>query len=225
MTVFSCNYKVLGHIVQSWVNWDNPEVVWNLVYRTKSLKWEFVIILLVYNLMIGPLLSGHSWGMAKWSGNHLILHSHEWQSQNFSLHHQYNIKQTSDENKGKYQLGNYKLIQYQILQSNIIRMIWQIVMRITNEIMNGSQMVNKWFSIKYLSCRLRRKLNSLIMMWLLLNEQKLMLRLWKISQKKMRRVRMKLAKDTQLWNAKEASKNHQEPQGDAHGEHFIKSLD
>ena len=41
----------------------------------------------------------------------------------------------------------------------------------------------------------------------------------------MRRVRMKLAKDTQLWNAKEASKNHQEPQGDAHGEHFIKSLD
>ena len=128
-------------------------------------------------------------------------------------------------NKGKYQPGNYKLIQYQILQSNIIRMIWQIVMRITNEIMNGSQMVNKWFSIKYLSCSLRRKLNSLIMMWLLLNDQKLMLRLWKISQKKMRRVRMKLPKDTQLWNAKEASKNHQEPQGDAHGEHFIKSLD
>ena len=31
----------------------------------------------------------------------------------------YNIKQTSDENKEKYQLGDYKLIQYQILQINI----------------------------------------------------------------------------------------------------------
>ena len=29
--------------------------------------------------------------------------------------YQYNIKQTSDENKEKYQLGDYKLIQYQIL--------------------------------------------------------------------------------------------------------------
>ena len=27
----------------------------------------------------------------------------------------YNIKQTSDENKEKYQLGDYKLIQHQIL--------------------------------------------------------------------------------------------------------------
>ena len=33
------------------------------------------------------------------------------------------MKQTSDENKEKYQLGDYKLIQYQILQTNITRTI------------------------------------------------------------------------------------------------------
>ena len=35
-----------------------------------------------------------------------------------------NIKQTSDENKDKYQLGDYKLIQYQILQTNITGTVW-----------------------------------------------------------------------------------------------------
>ena len=35
----------------------------------------------------------------------------------------YNIKQTSDENKEKYKLGDYKLIQYQILQTNITRTV------------------------------------------------------------------------------------------------------
>ena len=35
----------------------------------------------------------------------------------------YNIKQTSDENKDKYQLGDYKLIQSQILQTNISRTV------------------------------------------------------------------------------------------------------
>ena len=33
------------------------------------------------------------------------------------------IKQTSDENKETYQLGDYKLIQYQILQTNITRTV------------------------------------------------------------------------------------------------------
>ena len=47
----------------------------------------------------------------------------------------YNIKQTSDENKEKYQLGDYKLIQYQILQTNNTRTVWQTVKRITNEIL------------------------------------------------------------------------------------------
>ena len=36
----------------------------------------------------------------------------------------YNIKQTSDENKEKYKLGDYKLIQYQILHANITRIVW-----------------------------------------------------------------------------------------------------
>ena len=44
-------------------------------------------------------------------------------------------KQTSNENKEKYQLGDYKLIQYQILQTNITRTVWQIVRRITDEIL------------------------------------------------------------------------------------------
>ena len=52
-----------------------------------------------------------------------------------SIQYQYNIKQTSDENKEKYQLGDYKLIQYQILQTNITRTVWQIVRRITDEIL------------------------------------------------------------------------------------------
>ena len=47
----------------------------------------------------------------------------------------YNIKQISDENKEKYQLGDYKLIQYQILQTNITRTVWQTVRRVTYEIL------------------------------------------------------------------------------------------
>ena len=46
-----------------------------------------------------------------------------------------NIKQTSDENKEKCKLGDYQLIQYQILQTNIIRIVWQTVRRITNKIL------------------------------------------------------------------------------------------
>ena len=37
--------------------------------------------------------------------------------------------------KNKKKLGDYKLIQYQILQTNITRIIWQTVRRITNEIL------------------------------------------------------------------------------------------
>ena len=46
-----------------------------------------------------------------------------------------NIKQTSVENKEKYHLGDYWLIQYQISWANIIRIVWQTVKRITNEIL------------------------------------------------------------------------------------------
>ena len=41
----------------------------------------------------------------------------------------------NDGNKEKYQPGDYKLIQYQILQTNITRIVWQTVRRITNEIL------------------------------------------------------------------------------------------
>ena len=63
------------------------------------------------------------------------LNSHEWPRQNFSLQYQYNIKQTSDENKEKYQLGDYKLIQYQIRKTNITRTVRQTVRRITKGIL------------------------------------------------------------------------------------------
>ena len=51
--------------------------------------------------------------------------------------------QTSDENKEKY--GTTKLIQYQILQTNIMRIIWQTVRRITNEILGVEGLPgNQW---------------------------------------------------------------------------------
>ena len=60
----------------------------------------------------------------------LTLNSHEWPQHNFSLQYQYNIKQTSDEKKEKYMLGDNKLIQYQILQSNITRtQLGELLMR------------------------------------------------------------------------------------------------
>ena len=65
----------------------------------------------------------------------ILINSHEWPKQNFSLQYQYNIKQTSDENIEKYKLGDYKLIQYQILQTDIMWTVWQTVRRITNKIL------------------------------------------------------------------------------------------
>ena len=50
--------------------------------------------------------------------------SHEGPRQNFSLQNQYNIKQTSDENKEKYQSGDYKLIQHQIPGREINSFFW-----------------------------------------------------------------------------------------------------
>ena len=54
----------------------------------------------------------------------------------------------NDGNKEKYQPGDYKLIQYQILQTNITRIMWQTVRRITNEIL-GIKRLN---TVKGLSC-------------------------------------------------------------------------
>ena len=55
------------------------------------------------------------------------------------------MKQTSDENKEKHQLGDYQLIQYQILQNKIIRIIRQTVRRITNEILGARELKVKDF--------------------------------------------------------------------------------
>ena len=49
----------------------------------------------------------------KYYSQYQPFHSHEWPRQNFFLQYQHNIKQTSDEMKGK-----YELIQYQILLTN-----------------------------------------------------------------------------------------------------------
>ena len=45
------------------------------------------------------------------------------------------MMQKSDEKRGKYQLRDYQLIQNQILGTNIIRIVWKSVRRITNEIL------------------------------------------------------------------------------------------
>ena len=64
----------------------------------------------------------------------LTFNYQEWQRQDFFL--RYIIKQTSDNNKEKYPLGDYYyLIQYKILQTNIIGIVQQIVRRITYEIL------------------------------------------------------------------------------------------
>ena len=53
--------------------------------------------------------------------------------------------QTSDEKKEKYQLWGYLLNQYQILQTNLMRIIWQTVRKIPNEILRvkGLQIILK----------------------------------------------------------------------------------
>ena len=48
---------------------------------------------------------------------------------------QNNIKQTIDENKEKYPLGDYQFMQYQILQNNMRRIIQQTIRRIAMEIL------------------------------------------------------------------------------------------
>ena len=73
----------------------------------------------------------------------LILYSHEWPRQNFSLQHQYSVKQTSYENLQKLTRGFNNLIQHQILQTNITRTIWQTVRRITNEILGVKGLILK----------------------------------------------------------------------------------
>ena len=60
--------------------------------------------------------------------------------------YQYNIKQTSSENKEKYQLGDYWSIQFQILQINviIIWIVWQKVRGITNGILGVKGLIKNF---------------------------------------------------------------------------------
>ena len=62
----------------------------------------------------------------------------------------YNIKGKSDERKVKNQffLWDYQLIQYQIIQSNIMRIVWPTVRRITNEILGCTNVVSNHIAIK-----------------------------------------------------------------------------
>ena len=50
--------------------------------------------------------------------------------------------QTSDENEEKYRLWDYLLIRYQILQSNIMRIVWWTVGRITYEILGFKELIS-----------------------------------------------------------------------------------
>ena len=50
--------------------------------------------------------------------------------------YQNNINHTYNENTEKHQLRDHPLIQYQILRTNIIKVVQQIVRRITNEIIS-----------------------------------------------------------------------------------------
>ena len=74
----------------------------------------------------------------------------------------YNIIQTSDENREKFQLWDYYLIRYHILLTNIIRIVWQTVRRITNEILGVKGLGYVYFLIVSLSlinlCELLLKL-------------------------------------------------------------------
>ena len=111
------------------------------------MTYQVTLLTRIYN-------SQHRWGQfpsfrrSQMNGLQLFkpFNSHEWPWQNFSLQYRYKIKQTSDENKEKYQLGDNKLIQYQILQTNITRNVWEIVRRITDKILGVKRL--KQFSTK-----------------------------------------------------------------------------
>ena len=55
------------------------------------------------------------------------------------------MKQMSNENKEKYQLGDNWLIQFQILQPNITQIVWLTVKRITNEILKVKGLCNHMY--------------------------------------------------------------------------------
>ena len=66
---------------------------------------------------------------------------------------EHNIKQSNNKNREKYKVGDDYLIWYQIIKTNIIRIVWQTVRRITTEIMGVKGLMSDCLTIlKYFSC-------------------------------------------------------------------------
>ena len=63
------------------------------------------------------------------------FNSHEWLRQNFSQQYQYFAKQTSNEYKENIKQGIVCWSKRKFFQTNIIRIVWQTVRRITYEIL------------------------------------------------------------------------------------------
>ena len=51
-----------------------------------------------------------------------------------TIQYLYNIKHRSKKNEVKYELGHQQLIQYQIFRIDIIKIVWQTIRRIINDI-------------------------------------------------------------------------------------------
>ena len=51
-----------------------------------------------------------------------------------TIQYLYNIKHRSEKNEVKYELGHQQLIQYQIFRIDIIKIVWQTIRRIINDI-------------------------------------------------------------------------------------------
>ena len=72
--------------------------------------------------------------------------------QKFSLQQQCDIKDTSYENKEKFQLGDYLLIQYQIFQITIMRVAWKTESGATNEILQMKGLIRSISWLKLVGC-------------------------------------------------------------------------
>ena len=102
---------------------------------------KFVILLTVNHTIYIMLVQRIKYWINWLSPNWLMgVNSHEWPRQNLSLQYQYNIKQKMNKNTEKKSIRSNKLIQYQILQTNIRRIVWQMVRRITNEIIEVKEL-------------------------------------------------------------------------------------
>ena len=94
---------------------NSPQPIINKVSFARNLD----IFVTIFKVLTSP----HGWA---WKPLYSIIYtlikpfnSHEWPRKNFSLQYQYNIKQTSDENKEKYQLGiiNWSNTKFSMLTS------------------------------------------------------------------------------------------------------------